>query len=257
VTGERVRVLILGGTTEGAALAIHCATMPGVDIVSSLAGRVRELARPPGAVRVGGFGGTAGLAAYLEAERIDGVVDATHPFAARISAHAAQACAASRLPLLALVRPPWRAMSGDRWHDVADMSHAATLAPALGARVFLTVGRQELAPFAACADRWFLIRIIDAPTVPLPPQHTLLRARGPFAHDEEEALLRDHAVDVLVSKNSGGDATYPKIEAARNLGIPVVMVQRPPRPPVPYVESVAEAVAWIGTLRASPASVHV
>lgn len=254
--GERVRVLILGGTTDGAALATHCATLPGVEIISSLAGRVREIARPAGAVRVGGFGGADGLAAYLEAERIDGVVDATHSFAARISAHAAQACATARVPLLALVRPPWTAIPGDRWHDAADMSHAAAIVATMGTRVFLTVGRQELAPFATCSDRWFLIRTIDAPDVPLPPQHTLLRARGPFARDEEEVLLREHAIDVLVSKNSGGDATYPKIEAARNLGIPVVMVQRPPRSPVPYVETVAEAVTWVGTLRAS-ASVHV
>jgi precorrin-6A/cobalt-precorrin-6A reductase len=237
-----MRLLILGGTGEAAALARHLDGRRGLEIVSSLAGRVAAPALPPGAVRIGGFGGADGLATYLTAEGIGAVVDATHPFAARISANAARACAQTGVPLLAFVRPPWHPLAGDRWQPVATVAEAAALCRG---HVFLTVGRQELAPFAPCRYAWFLIRAIDAPDGPLPPRHALRLARGPFALADEIALMRDHAIDMVVSKNSGGPATYAKIEAARQLGLPVVMIERPPRPATDQAGSLDDVVAWL------------
>jgi len=243
-----IRVLILGGTGEGAALARHLAGRPELEIVSSLAGRVAAPVAPPGAVRIGGFGGVDGLVAYLARERIDAVVDATHPFAARISAHAAEACRRAGVPLLGFVRPAWVAEPGDHWLPVVDMAAAAALCRG---RVFLTVGRQELAAFTDC-DAWFLIRTIDPPEGSLPAAHELLLARGPFGLADEIDLLRAHAIDMIVSKNSGGPATYAKIEAARKLGLPVVMVERPPRPATDEARSLDEVGAWLDRLHHTP-----
>ena len=242
------RLLILGGTGEASALARHLADRPGFEIVSSLAGRVAAPVLPPGAVRIGGFGGVEGLAAYLTQERIDAVVDATHPFAARMSANAAEACRRAGVPLLAFVRPAWAAEPGDRWHPVADMAAAAARCRG---RVFLTVGRQELAPFAG-SDACFLIRSIDAPDGPLPAAHELLLKRGPFSLADEIDLLRDYRIDLIVSKNSGGPATYAKIEAARVLGLPVVLVARPARPITDQVHSLDAAAAWLDRLAQTP-----
>ena len=235
------RLLILGGTGEATMLARHLADRPDLDVISSLAGRVASPALPIGAVRVGGFGGVDGLGTYLAERQIDAVIDATHPFAARMSQNAAEACRQARVPLLGFVRPAWTPEPGDRWLPAADMDAAAALCRG---RVFLTVGRQELAPFAAC-DAWFLVRTIDPPGDPLPPRHALLFARGPFALAAEIDLLKANAIDLIVSKNSGGPATYAKVAAARALGLPVAMVERPSRPATDEARSLDEVDAWL------------
>ncbi len=240
-----LRILVLGGTGEAGELAARLASRADVEVISSLAGRVANPALPAGEVRIGGFGGSEGLRAFLLERRVDAVVDATHPFAAAISRNAFDAATAARVPLLALERPAWEPQDGDRWHSVADAAEAAQVAPRLGARIFLTLGRQTLAPFAACAEPWFLIRAIEPPAGPLPPRHELLLARGPFRIDDELALLRERAVDVVVSKNSGGAATSAKIAAARELGLPVVLVSRPVRSAARAVDSVAAVLTWI------------
>jgi precorrin-6A/cobalt-precorrin-6A reductase len=240
-----LRILILGGTGEAGELAARLASRADVEVISSLAGRVANPALPAGEVRIGGFGGSDGLRTFLRERRVDAMVDATHPFAAAISRNAVDAATAARVPLLVLERPAWEPQEGDRWHRVADATEAAQVAARLGARVFLTLGRQTLAPFAACAQAWFLIRAIDPPAGPLPPWHELLLARGPFRLEDELALLRERAIDVVVSKNSGGAATSAKIAAARELGLPVVLVSRPARAAARTVDSVAAVLAWI------------
>ncbi|MBI1208703.1 MAG: cobalt-precorrin-6A reductase [Azospirillum sp.] len=241
------RLLILGGTTEAASLARTVATRSGWQVITSLAGRTRHPAALPGALRTGGFGGAEGLADYLAGEQIDRVVDATHPFAARIARHAAKACARLGLPRIKLLRPAWSAGPGDRWIGVADTTAAAEALPERDARIFLTVGRQELAPFAARPALWFLVRLIEPPAAPLPlPDHELICARGPFDAASERSLLAGRAIDWLVCKNSGGKATSAKLVAARSLGLPVVMIARPPAPPGGVVPDVAAALAWLG-----------
>jgi len=238
-----VRALILGGTTEAAALA---RALTDVEVVTSLAGRTSRPAALPGRVRIGGFGGAQGLAEYLETEGIETLIDATHPFAARISANAAEAVRLRPTPRLMLVRPEWTPQPGDRWTTVPDIPAAADAVPK-GARAFLAIGRQELAPFAGRADAWFLIRSVEPPDRPLPPNHAVVTARGPFRVEDEAALLAEHRIDVLVAKNSGGDDA--KLAAARRLGVPVVLVKRPPLPEGERVDTVAEAVAWLDGLR--------
>jgi precorrin-6A/cobalt-precorrin-6A reductase len=248
MTGERsgnsTRLLILGGTAEAVELAKACATQPGLEVISSLAGRTRTPGLPPGEVRIGGFGGAGGLACFLRARGIDRVIDATHPFAVRIGAHAEQACREAAVPRLRVLRPPWTRGPGDHWIEVADLAEAARRLPELGRRVFLTVGQQDLGAFAGL-DQWFLVRSIEPPGV-LPLRHgEWLAGRGPFAVENELARLRAYAIDVLVTKASGGAATYAKVAAARQLGLPVVMVRRPPPPPGPVAHSVAAALAWL------------
>ncbi|UUY03386.1 cobalt-precorrin-6A reductase [Svornostia abyssi] len=238
-------VLILGGTAEARALAaeLHDAGRP---VVSSLAGRVARPRLPAGEVRIGGFGGPDRLAAWLRDHEIAAVVDATHPFAARISASAAHAAPAAGVPLVRLERPGWTARPGDDWHRVATLDDAAATVARLGARrVFLTSGRQGLPAFAGLDAPWFLIRCVDPPDCALPPRSEVLLDRGPYGLDGERALLDRHAIDVLVTKDSGGDHTAPKLDAARERGIPVVVVDRPPRPGVPTVTTVAAAVEWL------------
>ena len=240
-----MRVLILAGTGEAAALAEACAGERGLETISSLAGRTAAPRAVPGELRVGGFGGAAGLAEFLRARAVDRLVDASHPFAAQISRHAAAACRAAGVPRLRLLRPPWRPVAGDRWLEVASLAAAARLLPEIGARVFLTVGQKELDAFTGIPQVWFLIRTIEPPArVPL-AQALCLQARGPFALPDELALLRAHRIDVLVTKASGGAATYAKLAAARMLGLPVIMVRRPPPPKGPVVSSVAAALAWL------------
>ncbi|MBW0102785.1 cobalt-precorrin-6A reductase [Pseudonocardia sp. KRD291] len=222
-------VLVLGGTTEGRAVAAALDGRPGLRVVSSLAGRVADPALPSGQVRIGGFGGAAGLTRWLRAERVDVVVDATHPFAAGMTANAALACRDAGVELVVLRRPGWSAGPGDRWHRVPDAAGAAALAPTLGDRVFLTTGRGDLAAFAG-VDAAFLIRSVDPPDPPLPREHRVLLDRGPFTLDGELAVMRDFAAEVLVTKNSGGAATEAKLTAARMLDVPVVMIDRPPLP---------------------------
>lgn len=246
---EAHRVLILGGTSEARALADRLATRAEFDVISSLAGRVAQPRLPAGRVRVGGFGGIDGLAQLLRSERIGAVIDATHPFATRISDNAEAACRRAQVPLLALTRVPWARAAGDDWRDVRDIGEAAALAASLGRSIFVTTGRQSAAAFAPY-DRWFLIRVIDPPAPPLPVRHELVLQRGPFTLEDERRLMRERAIDVLVSKNSGGDAAYAKIVAARELAIAVVMVQRPLRNSVACVDSVQAALAWVEHLHA-------
>jgi precorrin-6A/cobalt-precorrin-6A reductase len=251
-------VLVLGGTGEARALAAELAGRPGLRVISSLAGRVRDPALPAGEVRIGGFGGAAGLAGWARAQGVHAVVDATHPFAEAISAHAVAACAQTGLPLLRLTRPGWREQPGDDWHQVGSLTEAAAILPALGPRVFLTTGRQGLAAFAApppaapspapLAALWFLIRCVDPPSGPMPANREVLLARGPYTRDAEHALMRRFDINVLVTKNSGGSLTEGKLAAARDLGLPVVMIRRPAvataAPPV-AVSTVDEAVSWV------------
>ncbi|MFF2042111.1 cobalt-precorrin-6A reductase [Kitasatospora sp. NPDC058170] len=254
-------LLILGGTTEARALAAALASGPDVApaaaraaapaaarlrVTSSLAGRVAEPRLPAGEVRIGGFGGPDGLAAWLRAEAVDAVVDATHPFAAAMSHNAALAAAATGVPLLALRRPGWTAVDGDRWHRVDSLDAAAALLPALGRRVFLTSGRQGIRAFAHLDGLHFLARSVDAPEPPMPASTEVLLDRGPFTLDGERAVLRAHRIDVVVTKDSGGAATAPKLAAARELGLPVVVVERPPVPSgIPVAEDVPAALDWL------------
>jgi precorrin-6A/cobalt-precorrin-6A reductase len=237
-------VLVLGGTAEARALAAELAGRPGLRVISSLAGRVSNPSLPAGEVRVGGFGGAAGLAAYARAAGVGAVVDATHPFAETISANAAEACTQAGLPLLRLARPGWAPGEGDDWHGVGSLDEAAALLPGLGTRVFLTTGRQGLGSFAAL-DLWFLIRCVDPPSGPLPARHELLLARGPYQREAERALMARSGIDVLVTKNSGGPLTAGKLDAARDLGIPVVMVGRPPDRAALSVPAAGDAFTWI------------
>ncbi|RDI67099.1 precorrin-6A reductase [Nocardia pseudobrasiliensis] len=200
-------------------------------------------------MRVGGFGGVDGLREWLADNDVDVLVDATHPFAALISEHAAEAASSLAVPVIQLRRPGYRAQSGDHWTRVPDLATAAETAAALGVRIFLTIGRQGVGAFAGAARPWFLIRAIDPPTGPLPPNHEILLARGPFAFDDERRLLAERRIDVLVTKDSGGPTTA-KLSAARDLNIPVVLVDRPPLPagasPVDSVAEVLERLRGLG-----------
>lgn len=216
-------------------------------MTSSLAGRVAAPRMPDGEVRIGGFGGVEGLAQWLRTHEVDALIDATHPFARTISFNAAAAAAAAHVPLLALRRPGWVPGEGDRWHPVDSLDEAAALLPALGRRVFLTTGRMGLAAFAHLDALWFLMRSVDAPEPPCPAHMEVLLDRGPFTLDGEREVLRVHGIDVLVTKDSGGAATSPKLTAAREAGIPVVVVRRPPVPEgVTVAATPEEAAAWVG-----------
>ncbi|GJF27378.1 precorrin-6A reductase [Kitasatospora sp. NE20-6] len=245
-----MHVLILGGTTEARRLAADLTADPALEVTSSLAGRVAEPRLPEGAVRIGGFGGPAGLAEWLREHRVDAVIDATHPFAERISRNAALAAADTHVPLLVLRRPGWGRVDGDDWHPVACLAEAADALPGLGRRVFLTTGRQGLSAFAHLRTTYFLARSVDAPEPPRPPRTEVLLDRGPFTLDGELAIMRDHLIEVLVTKDSGGTATAPKLAAARELGLPVVVVRRPATPVgVPVAEDVPGALAWLSARR--------
>ncbi|RJF90025.1 cobalt-precorrin-6A reductase [Oleomonas cavernae] len=245
-----MKVLILGGTTEASALARLLAGDARFDATLSYAGRTRAPVAQPIPWRVGGFGGPAGLADYLRGEGIEALVDATHPFAQRMSWNAAEAAAITGVPLLALRRGPWTVQPGDRWLPVADMAAAAQAIGEAPRRVFLTVGQQELAPFKATAQHIYLIRSVDPPAPEtLPPQAEVFTARGPFEATAEQALLTDHAIEVIVTKNSGGSATAAKLAAARALGLPVIMVDRPRVPEVEAVETAEAALDWLISIR--------
>lgn len=244
---EPRRLLILGGTGEAAALADRLADDPRLRVITSLAGRTRAPAKTAGELRVGGFGGADGLAGYLERESIGLVIDATHPFAAHMAANAARACAETGVPRLKLLRPSWQAVAGDAWIEVPDMASAAEAVGQRGTRVFLSVGRQDLSAFAGLDGHWFLVRSIEplGDPSPLPGAEEVIHGRGPFTEAAEIALLKGHRIDLLVSKNSGGPATYAKIAAARRLCLPVVMITRPPAPPSETAATVDAAVAWV------------
>jgi precorrin-6A/cobalt-precorrin-6A reductase len=256
VTGTRVatRILILGGTGEAAALAKRLAGDPRYSVETSLAGRTAKPAKLAGEVRMGGFGGAAGLADHIRATGAAVLVDATHPFAAQIRANAAEAARLAGVPLLRLERPAWTKRRGDRWHEVDSLAEAAKLAPKLGARAFLTVGRKEIVAFAKLPDVHFLVRLVEPPPAPLPlANHQLLLERGPFDEADELQLLRLHKIDLVIAKNSGGEATYGKIAAARDLRIPVILQRRPAPPPgyapAATVETPEAAFAWIEAQR--------
>lgn len=243
------KILILGGTSEGIALATALASVPGCQVISSLAGRVANPKLPPGEVRIGGFGGPGGLAAYLHDNAIDAVIDATHPFARRMGWNAAEAATAAKTPLLRFERPAWQPQAGDRWVEVADWDEAVSSLRGKARRVFLALGRQELAPFTALKDISFVIRSVEAPDADLTfADAEIVLARGPFKLDDERVLLRSRNVDHLVCKNSGGGATDAKLQAARELGVTVVMQRRPARPDVPKVSDVQGAVDWVVSL---------
>ncbi|MFD9397885.1 cobalt-precorrin-6A reductase [Streptomyces sp. NPDC060011] len=239
-------VLVLGGTTEARELAAELTARPGVQVTTSLAGRVARPGAVEGDVRTGGFGGADGLARWLREHRVDVLVDATHPFASGITANAARAATATGVPAVVLRRPGWQAGPGDRWHEAGSLTEAAALLPGLGRRVFLTTGRLGLAAFAHLSGPHFLVRSVEAPDPPLPPDTEVLLARGPFTLDDERALLLRHRIDLLVTKDSGGAATSAKLTAARDLALPVVVVRRPPLPDgVSAVADVPSALALL------------
>lgn len=237
-----MRLLLLGGTAEARALAARL--HPRIEVISSLAGRVPDPALPVGEVRIGGFGGVDGLARWLQDERVDALVDATHPFAATITANAAQACRRLDLPSVVLARPPWP--HGMATVVSSDVQAAEVVARNGYSRVFLTTGRSGSAAFAA-VDAWFLIRAVTPPdSGALPVRHELVLSRGPYRYDDELRLLREHRIDAVVTKNSGGDMTRAKLDAAASLGVAVVMVDRPALPQgVDTVTTVDDAEAWV------------
>lgn len=243
-----MRVLILGGTHEAFQLANQLAALGGVEFISSLAGRTREPRLPRGQVRTGGFGGVEGLARYLGEERITHLINATHPFAAQISANAVAAAEAAGIPLLRLLRPAWMARPDDRWVAARHAAEAAELCRREGGRIFLTLGSGELDAFAGIHNAHFLVRMVDAPQqLPL-SDYRVITARGPFSLQDESRLLAEHHIGLIVAKNSGGDATYAKLDAARRMGLPVVMIDRPAialDPRSPAVASVADVVTWV------------
>lgn len=239
---------VRGGPPEGPAGG-------GLRVTTSLAGRVAVPRIPPGEVRIGGFGGTGGMVRWLRAHQVDALIDATHPFARTISFHAAEAAATAHVPLLAVRRPGWVPVTGDDWHTVDSPAEAAAALPALGRRVFLSTGRTGLAAFAGLDRAWFLVRCVDPPpelvrqdphAPPYPPRMQVLLDRGPFSLDGERELLRRHRIDVVVTKDSGGTATAPKLTAAREAGLPVVVIRRPPAPDGVAVATTPEqAAGWV------------
>ena len=242
-----MKVLLLAGTAEARDLAAEMAAA-GVEGVASLAGAVRRPAMPELPTRVGGFGGAEGFADYLQEERIDAVIDATHPFAHRISARSRRVCSDLGVPYLQLLRPPWQARQGDDWREVDREEDVTDLIPS-GATVFLATGRQTLERFAGLEGCEVIARQIDPPEGPFPfPGGRFLVGRPPFSVKDEMDLFRDLGVDWLVVKNAGGLPSRSKLDAARVLGIPVAMIRRPPQPPGEKVETVEEVRAWLKTL---------
>jgi precorrin-6A/cobalt-precorrin-6A reductase len=241
-----MRVLILGGTTEASELARLLAADPRFEATVSLAGRTANPRMQPVRARIGGFGGADGLAAWLRQDATRAVIDATHPYADQISSNAVTACAQLAIPLASIARPAWEPQPGDKWLPVENAEAAADALGPKPRRVFLTLGRLELGSFANAPHHHYIARTIDPPgDVALPPDLRLLIGRGPFDPEAETALLKRENIDVIVSKNSGGLATYGKIEAARCLGIPVVMIARPHKPQGHAVENAAAAMTWL------------
>ncbi|HEV2770276.1 MAG TPA: cobalt-precorrin-6A reductase [Solirubrobacteraceae bacterium] len=238
------RILILGGTAEARELAAKLHAR-GHHVITSLAGRVARPRLPEGEVRIGGFGGPDALAVWLGSEAIAAVVDATHPFAQRISASATRASEQAGVPLVRLERPGWTEQPEDRWHWVDDLDQASGCVPRLGTRALLTTGRQGLSAFAGVRQAWFLIRCVDPPADSLPPHHEVLLDRGPYTLEGELALIDDHHIDVVVTKDSGGTHTRPKLDAARVRRVPVIIVRRPPRRAAISVTATDEALAWV------------
>lgn len=239
------RTLILGGTTEASLLAAELAGR-GWPALLSYAGRVASPRAQPVPVRSGGFGGAEGLAAFLRTEAIGQVVDATHPFAAQISANAVAACAAAEVPLLSFERAPWQPEPGDRWQALPDLAAAVSALRRPAARVFLAIGRQHLAAFAELRQHRFLTRVVDPPGPDFPlPQAQVVVGRGPFDLDGDLALLRGAGIELLVAKNAGGSGASAKITAARQLGLEILMIERPAVPPRPVLRELQEVIGWL------------
>jgi precorrin-6A/cobalt-precorrin-6A reductase len=245
------KILILGGTGDAVKLATKLVAIPEIEVISSLAGRTKKPLALVGQVRIGGFGGAEGLANYLQENSIDILIDATHPCAGQITNNGAIASQIANIPHLMLVRPQWEKVAGDNWIEVESVAAAARAISEEVDRVFITSGRQQLEPFLERSqiypNIWYLIRSIDPPDLELPNSKVLLD-RGPFSLEQERQLLRDYQIQAIVSKNSGGDATYAKVIAARELGIPIIMVQRPTMPEGNKVTSITDAIAWIHQL---------
>lgn len=241
-----MQVLILGGTTEARALARALAERGDVDVILSLAGRTSSPRDQGVPTRIGGFGGAGGLARTLRDESVDLLIDATHPFADRISANAADAARATHVPLLAVRRPAWEKRPGDTWIDVGTVAESVEALGTTPVRAFLALGRNDIGPFASADRHFYLVRSVDPVDPPLDvPNAVYITARGPFTEHDDRALLQEQRIDVIVAKNSGGDATYGKIAAARALRIPVVMLRRPRPPAVETVKTVEAALAWV------------
>jgi precorrin-6A/cobalt-precorrin-6A reductase len=239
------RILLLGGTTEAARMARALAEA-GVDAVYSYAGRTEAPVAQPLPVRVGGFGGIEGLVAYLKAAGITHLIDATHPFAAQMSRNAVEACAATRTPLIALEREPWQAAEGDRWTHVPDLEGAIAALGEAPRRVFLAIGRQNLDAFSVAPQHHYLLRLVDPPSEPLPlPRAKAVIARGPFTVEGDRKLLRDHRIEVIIAKNAGGAGAEAKLVAARELGLPVILIDRPLVPKRQVARSVEAVMAWL------------
>lgn len=240
------RILILGGTGDARLLAARLAHHANLSVILSLAGRTENPVAQPVPVRTGGFGGVDGLRAYLDTGAVALVVDATHPYAAAMSTHAAQACRAAGVPLLAVRRPPWTPAPGHRWQEVADVREAVAALGATPRRAFLALGRNEVRTFEAAPHHRYVVRSVDPIVPPLAvPDAAYVLARGPFTQEGDRALLSAHGIDVIVAKNSGGAATYGKIAAARDLGISVILLRRPQLPEVPAVDGPEAAALWI------------
>ena len=239
------RALILGGTSDASQLAAEIARA-GFDAVYSYGGRTRAPAEQPLPTRIGGFGGVSGLADYMRREGITHVIDATHPFAAEMSRNAVAACAETGTPLIAIERSPWVKTPGDNWIEVGDVNAAVAALPELPAKVFLAIGRQHIAPFATKSQHAYTLRFVDPPEAPLPFAADVIVSRGPFTLDGELEMLRTRGVMWIVARNSGGDGARAKIDAARTLGLPVIMIARPELPERQRVESVAEIMQWLG-----------
>ncbi len=243
-----MRILILGGTSEASALAKLIANDKRFQPTLSLAGRTASPATPPIPYRVGGFGGWEGLAAWIKAEGVSAMVDATHPFAARISANAVRAAEATGVAFASLIRPAWPLVDGDQWIPVPNPEAAAVALGASPRTVFLATGRLELPAFAAAPQHSYIARVIDHPgDVSLPPRIDFIYDRGPFDAAAETRLLKERRAELVVSKNSGGAATYGKIQAARVLGLPVVMIQRPDKPAFHHIVGASETMRWLET----------
>lgn len=248
------RVLLLGGTSEASALARTLATAR-ISAIFSYAGRTSAPVAQPLPTRIGGFGGVDGLIRYLEAEAITHLIDATHPFAAGMSRNAIAACAASGRKLCAYERPPWRAGPGDDWRPVSDIAAAVEALPEAPARVFVAIGKQTLAPFAARPQHHYLLRLVDRPAAPPPlPHATIVLARGPFTEADDLHLLASHRITHIVAKNSGGSGAEAKLKTARTLRIPVILVDRPTLPERLVLGSEAAVMEW---LNAHPARLGV
>lgn len=239
------RILLLGGTTEASALARALYNVR-IDAVYSYAGRTNAPVTQPLATRTGGFGGVQGLAAYLHAERITHVVDATHPFAAQMSRNAFAACRDTGIPLIRLERPAWVAGVGDNWQMVPQIEAIPDVLPSFPARVFLAIGKQQIDLFSSKPQHHYLLRLIDAPDAPLPVPHAkVVLARGPFSIDGDTALMRDHGITHVVAKNAGGDGARAKLDAARILCLPVIMAERPALPGDVVAASVQQVLDWL------------